>query len=141
MIQTNKHYHTFCNVVMIIYTLQVSGRVTYNGHRIDEFVPERTSAYISQHDLHIPELTVRETLAFSARCQGVGARFGMTLEINRKPMHSFFCCFQTQFSFHFLTILLDMLSELLRREKEAHIIPDADIDAFMKTRIILLTYT
>ncbi|CAD6270232.1 unnamed protein product [Miscanthus lutarioriparius] len=83
--------------------LKVSGRVTYNGHRIDEFVPERTSAYISQHDLHIPELTVRETLAFSARCQGVGARF-------------------------------DMLSELLRREKEAYIIPDADIDAFMKTK-------
>jgi ABC-type multidrug transport system ATPase subunit len=77
MIQTNKHYHTFCNVV-IIYTLQVSGRVTYNGHRMDEFMPERTSAYISQHDLHIPEMTVRETLAFSARCPGVGARFGMT---------------------------------------------------------------
>jgi hypothetical protein len=33
-----------------------------------------------------------------------------------------------------------MLSELLRCEKEAHIIPDADIDAFMKARIILLPY-
>ena len=43
---------------------------------MDEFVPERTAAYISQQDLHIPELTVRETLAFSARCQGVGPRYG-----------------------------------------------------------------
>lgn len=42
-----------------------------------EFVPQRTSAYISQYDLHIGELTVRETLAFSAKCQGVGARYGM----------------------------------------------------------------
>ncbi|KAF5951134.1 hypothetical protein HYC85_009078 [Camellia sinensis] len=43
---------------------------------MNEFVPQRTSTYISQHDLHIGELTVRETLAFSARCQGVGARYG-----------------------------------------------------------------
>ena len=56
--------------------LQVSGRVTYNGHGMDEFTPQRTSAYISQYDLHIGELTVRETLAFSARCQGVGASYG-----------------------------------------------------------------
>ncbi|WVZ64217.1 hypothetical protein U9M48_013777, partial [Paspalum notatum var. saurae] len=34
--------------------LKVSGRVTYNGHGMEEFVPERTAAYISQHDLHIP---------------------------------------------------------------------------------------
>ena len=58
---------------------QVSGKVTYNGHDMDEFVPERTAAYISQHDLHIGEMTVRETLEYSARCQGVGTRFGMTL--------------------------------------------------------------
>jgi len=59
---------------------QVSGKVTYNGHGMDEFVPERTAAYISQHDLHIGEMTVRETLEFSARCQGVGSRFGMLLK-------------------------------------------------------------
>ena len=57
--------------------LKVSGNVTYNGHGMEEFVPERTAAYISQHDLHIGEMTVRETLAFSARCQGVGTRYGM----------------------------------------------------------------
>ncbi|XP_043694952.1 pleiotropic drug resistance protein 1-like isoform X2 [Telopea speciosissima] len=81
--------------------LKVSGRVTYNGHEMDEFVPQRTSAYISQRDLHIGEMTVRETLAFSARCQGVGSTY-------------------------------DLFSELLRREKEANIKPDPDIDLFMK---------
>lgn len=56
--------------------LQLSGRVTYNGHGMNEFIPQKTSAYISQHDSHIGEMTVRETLAFSARCQGVGTRYG-----------------------------------------------------------------
>nr|XP_043614750.1 pleiotropic drug resistance protein 1-like [Erigeron canadensis] len=81
--------------------LKSSGKVTYNGHELHEFVPERTAAYISQNDLHIGEMTVRETLAFSARCQGVGSRY-------------------------------DMLVELARREKEANIKPDPDIDIFMK---------
>nr|CAB3449304.1 unnamed protein product [Digitaria exilis] len=82
-------------------TLKVSGRVTYNGHDMDEFVPQRTSAYIGQHDIHVGEMTVRETLKFSARCQGVGTRY-------------------------------DMLTELSRREKEANIKPDPDIDVYMK---------
>uniref|UniRef100_A0A453F172 ABC transporter domain-containing protein n=1 Tax=Aegilops tauschii subsp. strangulata TaxID=200361 RepID=A0A453F172_AEGTS len=64
--------------------LKVSGNVTYNGHGMEEFVPERTAAYISQHDLHIGEMTVRETLAFSARCQGVGTRFDMLTELSRR---------------------------------------------------------
>jgi ABC-type multidrug transport system ATPase subunit len=63
--------------VFNLLNAQVSGKVTYNGHGMDEFVPQRTAAYISQHDLHIGEMTVRETLAFSARCQGVGSRYGM----------------------------------------------------------------
>jgi hypothetical protein len=33
-------------------------------------------------------------------------------------------------------MLLDMLTELARREKAANIKPDADIDAFMKVRQI-----
>ncbi|XAR70928.1 Xenobiotic-transporting ATPase [Bertholletia excelsa] len=82
-------------------SLKVSGTVTYNGHQLNEFVPQRTSAYISQYDLHIGELTVRETLAFSARCQGVGPHY-------------------------------EMLMELSRREKEANIKPDPDVDVFMK---------
>lgn len=81
--------------------LKVSGKVTYNGHEMNEFVPQRTSAYISQNDLHHGEMTVRETLDFSGRCQGVGTRY-------------------------------EMLSELSRREKEAGIKPDHDIDVYMK---------
>ncbi|KAL8230374.1 hypothetical protein R6Q57_000152 [Mikania cordata] len=81
--------------------LTSTGKVTYNGHELHEFVPERTSAYISQNDIHIGEMTVRETLAFSARCQGVGSRY-------------------------------DMLAELSRRERDANIKPDPDIDIFMK---------
>jgi hypothetical protein len=46
---------------------------------LNEFVPQKTSAYISQHDLHVGEMTVRETLDFSARCQGVGTRYGNEL--------------------------------------------------------------
>ncbi|WVZ10429.1 hypothetical protein V8G54_014959 [Vigna mungo] len=55
-------------------SLKVSGEITYNGYKLDEFVPQKTSAYISQYDLHVPEMTVRETIDFSARCQGVGSR-------------------------------------------------------------------
>ncbi|KAG5048444.1 hypothetical protein JHK85_009547 [Glycine max] len=64
--------------------LQFSGRVSYNGHGMEEFVPQRTSAYISQTDLHIGEMTVRETLAFSARCQGIGTRNEMLAELSRR---------------------------------------------------------
>ncbi|KAJ3709354.1 hypothetical protein LUZ61_013059 [Rhynchospora tenuis] len=64
--------------------LKVTGKVTYNGHGMNEFVPQRTAAYISQHDLHIAEMTVRETLAFSARVQGVGTRYDMLTELSRR---------------------------------------------------------
>ncbi|KAG6605414.1 ABC transporter G family member 31, partial [Cucurbita argyrosperma subsp. sororia] len=37
--------------------------------------PRRTSAYISQSDNHLAELTVRETLDFAARCQGASESF------------------------------------------------------------------
>ncbi|GER45131.1 pleiotropic drug resistance protein [Striga asiatica] len=65
-------------------TLKTSGRVSYNGHEMNEFVPQRTAAYISQNDLHIGEMTVRETLSFSARCQGVGSRYEMLAELSRR---------------------------------------------------------
>ncbi|KAJ0034883.1 hypothetical protein Pint_24246 [Pistacia integerrima] len=72
------------------------GEVSYNGYRLEEFVPQKTSTYISQHDLHIPELTVREAIDFSAHCQGTGHR------------------------------------AVKEREKEAGIVPDLDVDAYMK---------
>ena len=54
--------------------------MTYNGHKLNEFVPQKTSAYISQNDVHIGSMTVKETLDFSARCQGVGSRYGINLQ-------------------------------------------------------------
>ncbi|KAF5938926.1 hypothetical protein HYC85_023185 [Camellia sinensis] len=81
--------------------LQMSGRITYNGHDLKEFVPQRTSAYVSQQDWHMAEMTVRETLEFSGRCQGVGFKH-------------------------------DMLSELLKREKQNRVIPDEELDIFIK---------
>ncbi|KAL0291437.1 UNVERIFIED_CONTAM: Pleiotropic drug resistance protein 1 [Sesamum radiatum] len=64
--------------------LKFSGTVTYNGHGMNEFIPQRSAAYISQHDVHIGEMTVRETLAFSARCQGVGSNHEMLAELSRR---------------------------------------------------------
>uniref|UniRef100_A0A0D3HQC4 ABC transporter domain-containing protein n=1 Tax=Oryza barthii TaxID=65489 RepID=A0A0D3HQC4_9ORYZ len=81
--------------------LKVTGQVEYNGVNLNTFVPDKTSAYISQYDLHIPEMTVRETLDFSARFQGVGTR-------------------------------AEIMKEVIRREKEAGITPDLDIDTYMK---------
>lgn len=82
-------------------SLKVKGEITYNGHKLTEFVPRKTSAYISQNDVHVGEMTVKETLDFSARCQGVGSRY-------------------------------ELLTELARREKEAGIFPEAEVDLFMK---------
>eukprot|EP01018_Ginkgo_biloba_P004078 Gb_33044 [translate_table: standard] len=64
--------------------LKMSGMVSYNGHKLDEFVPQRTSAYVSQNDLHLGEMTVRETLDFSSRCQGFGTRFEILAELLRR---------------------------------------------------------
>ncbi|KAL5078501.1 hypothetical protein RYX36_006922, partial [Vicia faba] len=47
-------------------SLQLAESVTYYGHGLIEFLPPRTVAYISQHNIHIGEITIRETLAFSA---------------------------------------------------------------------------
>ncbi|KAL8171778.1 hypothetical protein V2J09_023582 [Rumex salicifolius] len=55
-------------------SLKVSGDVTYNGYKLNEFVPQKTCAYVSQYDLHIPQITVRESLDFATCCQGVGRR-------------------------------------------------------------------
>ncbi|XP_074361616.1 ABC transporter G family member 29-like [Apium graveolens] len=86
-------------------SLKVRGEITYNGHKLKEFVPQKTSAYISQNDVHVGEMTVKETLDFSARCQGVGSRY-------------------------------ELLTELARREKDAGIFPEAEIDLFMKATSI-----
>nr|XP_043623411.1 ABC transporter G family member 32 [Erigeron canadensis] len=64
--------------------LQTSGKISYNGHGLKEFVPQRTSTYVSQQDWHIAEMTVRETLELSARCQGVGFKYDMLVELTRR---------------------------------------------------------
>ncbi|VAI84371.1 unnamed protein product [Triticum turgidum subsp. durum] len=65
-------------------SLKVSGSITYCGHAFSEFYPERTSAYVSQYDLHNAEMTVRETLDFSRRCLGIGARYDMLAELTSR---------------------------------------------------------
>ncbi|CAN6441255.1 unnamed protein product [Victoria cruziana] len=65
-------------------SLKIKGEVSYNGHKLKEFVPQKTSAYISQHDVHIGEMTVKETLDFSASCQGVGSRYDLLSELTRR---------------------------------------------------------
>ncbi|GLT42698.1 hypothetical protein SLA2020_166840 [Shorea laevis] len=82
-------------------SLKVTGEITYNGYKFTEFVPQKTSAYVSQYDLHISEMTVRETLDFSAQCQGIGNR-------------------------------ADIMKEVSRREKQEGVIPDPDLDTYMK---------
>lgn len=57
----------------------MKGEITYNGYTLNEFVPQKTAAYISQTDVHIGEMTVKETFDFSARCQGVGTKYGTVL--------------------------------------------------------------
>ncbi|KAL3581930.1 hypothetical protein D5086_016262 [Populus alba] len=83
------------------HPLRLSGEVCYNGYGLGKFVPQKSSAYVSQYDLHIPEMTVRETIDFSACCQGIGNR-------------------------------AEILMEVIRREKQAGIHPDYDVDTYMK---------
>ncbi|KAJ7942379.1 pleiotropic drug resistance protein 2-like [Quillaja saponaria] len=64
--------------------LRSSGKITYCGHELSEFDPERTCAFISQHDLHHGEMTVRETFDFSGRCLGVGTRYELLAELSRR---------------------------------------------------------
>ncbi|KAL7612639.1 hypothetical protein Lser_V15G05457 [Lactuca serriola] len=87
------------------HDLKVSGNVSYCGHQLFEFIPQRTCAYISPHNLHTGEMTVRETLDFSGRCLGIGERSRL-------------------------------LTEILKKEKEAGIEPDPDLDAFMKATAV-----
>ncbi|KAJ6299528.1 hypothetical protein OIU76_020486 [Salix suchowensis] len=82
--------------------LKKSGNITYNGQKIEDFYVQRTSAYISQTDNHIAELTVRETLDFAACWQGASDGFGGYME------------------------------DLVRLEKEKNIRPNPEVDAFMK---------
>ncbi|PIN08051.1 Pleiotropic drug resistance proteins (PDR1-15), ABC superfamily [Handroanthus impetiginosus] len=65
-------------------SLQMSGKITYNGHDLREFTPQRTSAYASQQDWHIAEMTVKEVLEFSGHCQGSGFKHELLMELLRR---------------------------------------------------------
>ncbi|KAK4717280.1 hypothetical protein R3W88_015618 [Solanum pinnatisectum] len=64
--------------------LRVAGKISYCGHELSDFIPQRTCAYISQHDLHHGEMTVRETLDFAGRSLGVGTRYDLLTELSRR---------------------------------------------------------
>ena len=108
----------------------MAGNITYNGHHLNEFVPQRTSAYVSQQDWHASEMTVRETLEFAGRCQGVGIKYGRSPHRISKVL-LFLDCLVFD-----INQPADMLVELLRREKNAGIKPDEDLDVFMKVDYI-----
>ncbi|KAK4479596.1 hypothetical protein RD792_015114 [Penstemon davidsonii] len=69
-------------------SLKKSGEISYNGHEFNEFVPQKTSSYISQNDVHVAEMTVGETLDFAARCQGVGPRYELLKELTIREKES-----------------------------------------------------
>ncbi|KAL9235362.1 hypothetical protein vseg_010125 [Gypsophila vaccaria] len=83
-------------------SLKKTGCVTYNGHEMSEFRVERTSAYVSQTDNHVSEMTVRETFDFAARCQGASDSYSAYMK------------------------------DLNKLEKQTKIRPSPEIDAFMK---------
>lgn len=58
-----------------------TGSITYNGHELKEFNVVRTAQYVAQQNLHNPALTVKETLMFSAMCQGPGYNPGVLLNV------------------------------------------------------------
>lgn len=58
-------------------TEQAKGEVTYNGYKLNEFVPHKTAGYVNQNDLHVAQMTVREVLEYSSKSQDVGpSRYG-----------------------------------------------------------------
>ncbi|CAI5534887.1 unnamed protein product [Closterium sp. Naga37s-1] len=68
--------------------LRVQGEVTYNGRPGSQFVLPRSVAFVPQTDSHIGEMTVRETLQFSARLQGPGHRADLFRQLEEKEKES-----------------------------------------------------
>ena len=96
---------------------------------MDEFEARRSAAYVSQHDLHMGELTVRETVNFSAKCQGIGHRYGKIMKTYTKLLSA---AYQIELLTFDKKKCSDLLVELSRREKEASIVPDPETDIYMK---------
>jgi ABC-type transport system involved in cytochrome c biogenesis ATPase subunit len=76
---------TLAGLTRRVSALKVAAEeLTYNGYALGEFVPERSLAYVSQIDTHFGELTVRETLEFSARVQSTGHRRALVEEVEAR---------------------------------------------------------
>ncbi|KAM3200278.1 hypothetical protein P3L10_032640 [Capsicum annuum] len=61
----SRRWKTLLKALAAVPDKDVAGKISYCGHELSEFIPQRTCAYISQHDLHHGEMTVRETLDFA----------------------------------------------------------------------------
>ena len=128
--------------------MQVSGEVTYNGRTFKEFRPLRTASYIEQTDSGLmAEMTVRETLDFSARCQGVSIKKGELLNTNEeKERHITACCGKQN-----IEVLLfahctaaphcvrysdaELLEEVVRQEAERSVEVDRLVAEFMAAEV------
>ena len=91
-------------------------------------------------------MTVREILDFSARCQGVGSRAGnfsleillkddsvidsLTIHNNDDDNNNTTCFWPNE----------EVMVEVSEREKEAGVVPDPDIDTYMKVTIASLVF-
>ncbi|KAL8108512.1 hypothetical protein AgCh_024823 [Apium graveolens] len=112
MIDLEYHLNALFLLIYGYCSLVITREISYNGYTLNEFVAQRTSAYVSQRDRYTAEMTVRETLELSGRCQGFG--------------------FKQDHESNHIEIDTDMLMELLRREKDLGIEPDDDLDTFVK---------
>lgn len=72
-----------------------------------EFCVQRTSAYISQTDNHIAELTVRETFDFAARCQGASKCFSGKVWYDIGSRVNTRYALIASFSFFFLVVIVE----------------------------------
>jgi hypothetical protein len=109
-----------------------------------KFCVQRTSAYISQTDNHLAELTVRESLDFAARCQGASevfsGLFSLLYYIFTTPVWFIIQPFVNinYVVMNILRVLIGYIEDLDRLEKERNIRPSPEIDAFMKVVILNL---
>ncbi|CAD5190270.1 unnamed protein product [Musa acuminata subsp. malaccensis] len=53
-------------------SLNVTGKVAYNGQKMNHYISQRMCAYVSQYDLHHSEMTVKETMEFSRKMLKAG---------------------------------------------------------------------
>ncbi|KAK3124032.1 hypothetical protein QOZ80_8AG0639510 [Eleusine coracana subsp. coracana] len=65
-------------------SLKIKGKVMYNGQAMNSSTPHYLRAYVSQYDLHHPEMTVREMIDFSSKMLGTSNQLEMLGEAIRR---------------------------------------------------------